>query len=467
MKPSSKKKNIIIAIILIFIFFLFLIFKIFSNSSKNENYFDKIISITDSKNESLQKDIYVKTVLTPNFENILHKYSDTESTVNGTDKNTIHSYGNIYDSILKKFIGLKNINILEIGVYSGSFLNVLNEYLPSANLYGFDITLDNIKIKKNDKIKLFKGDCSKSDTLNLLPSDLYFDLIIEDGSHDPHEQIKTFEIFNKKLKNEGMYIIEDINKSNKNHVLQSVNNICNEKKLNLRYFDLRYIKNRFDDIIAVISKKTNILVSVFAIYARNDNYKNILKFINDHCDMIIIIYSKNKDYDFDIGYLKNLKNYILIEVENIGYDLFKYYIGLEYIISNNIKYSNILLINDSFTFSRNIDDFFSFIKKTNADFIGINNSLQLKNHFHSFIWVFDEYIVSEFIKYFIKNFKNNMNQKNIVDVFEIGFSSYIMNKLEYISKSFYNVNFNGNPTSYPLLDKMINEYDYPIRKTKI
>ncbi len=48
----------------------------------------------------------------------------------GTDKTTAHSYGHLYDSIFEDLVGKDNVNVLEIGVFGGSFIKVMSDYLP-------------------------------------------------------------------------------------------------------------------------------------------------------------------------------------------------------------------------------------------------------------------------------------------------------------------------------------------------
>jgi 2-polyprenyl-3-methyl-5-hydroxy-6-metoxy-1,4-benzoquinol methylase len=76
------------------------------------------------------------------FQEILKKYS-THDNYTGTDKNTIHSYGPIYEKIIREAVERPDLTILEIGVFSGAFLQVLHEVFPNATIHGIDITLKN------------------------------------------------------------------------------------------------------------------------------------------------------------------------------------------------------------------------------------------------------------------------------------------------------------------------------------
>ena len=67
-----------------------------------------------------------------------------------------------------------------------------------------------------------------------------FDIIIDDGSHQISDQQITFGNFFHLLNSSGLYVIEDI---------YPQHNYPEEFKSLFKVHDLRYIKNRGDDII--------------------------------------------------------------------------------------------------------------------------------------------------------------------------------------------------------------------------
>ena len=158
----------------------------------------------------------------------------------------------------------------------------------------------------------------------------------------------------------------------------------------------------------------------------------------------------------------------MIEVENIGYDFYKYYIGILYCL-NYIKFDRIILLNDSFQFIRPIDDFISYIKLSHNLFnlIGLNNSYEIKIHIQSFILSFDNYICNEFIQYHKKYFNKYHTLRDIIDIFEINFSNYIINNYKYKTDTFYYITSNNNPYLEPEYSNLIKLYNYPIKKTKL
>ena len=75
--------------------------------------------------------------------------------------------------------------------------------------------------------------------------DINFDIIIDDGSHDPMDQEKSFNILKGQMNTGGVYVIEDIICfAHNKHFFLKQHPYC-------RSYDLRSIKNRYDDCLIV------------------------------------------------------------------------------------------------------------------------------------------------------------------------------------------------------------------------
>jgi len=140
----------------------------------------------------------------------------------GNDKVTYHRYDLIYPHFLSH-LQHEEIKMLEIGLGFG-FLrpaewtysddtgsgsrNMWKEFFPQSKIYVMDIHHE-----FEDEIGLvIQGDQSNLQDLEKV-SNLSgeLDFIIDDGSHHPEHQIKSFDyLFSKNLKRGGLYIIEDI-----------------------------------------------------------------------------------------------------------------------------------------------------------------------------------------------------------------------------------------------------------------
>jgi len=125
-----------------------------------------------------------------------------------TDKVIHHRFDKIYDKFLSGLRETK-VKLFEIGCGSDyASFNMWKEYFHNGQIFSMDINEE----KVTDNGTVFKGDQNNEDDLqkmiNLIGE---CDIIIDDGSHVPEHQINTFNfLFDKMLKNGGIYIIEDI-----------------------------------------------------------------------------------------------------------------------------------------------------------------------------------------------------------------------------------------------------------------
>ena len=145
----------------------------------------------------------------------------------GTDK-TLSKYTYTYADLFKP---LKDqvTSILEIGLGTlnpeipssfagntqhfkhykpGGSLRVWRDYFSKAQVYGIDIAKD--CMFSEERIKTFLFDSSEKEYCDYYLDNLEFDIIIDDGNHDPKYQVKTLKNLFPKLKEGGIYIIEDI-----------------------------------------------------------------------------------------------------------------------------------------------------------------------------------------------------------------------------------------------------------------
>jgi len=84
----------------------------------------------------------------------------------------------------------------------------VEKYFPFGNIFSIDI-YDKSSLQEN-RIKRFKGNQIDKDFLNKVTDKIGgIDIIIDDGSHINEHVIGTFNILFPKLKDEGIYVIED------------------------------------------------------------------------------------------------------------------------------------------------------------------------------------------------------------------------------------------------------------------
>ncbi len=186
------------------------------------------------------------------IETLFQKNSSID-TNNGTDKVTTHSYGAVYN-VLFSSKKKDTMNILEIGISGGFSLLCYAEYFTNATIYGIDI-VDSIKadVKKNPRIKIFIQDANDNSLIQTLPR---FDIIIEDASHQPQDQIAHFLQYSTRVNAGGVYIIEDVNSCNLELLINTLTPHATSNDFSLEVYDGRTKTNRGDDILLIFQKKT-------------------------------------------------------------------------------------------------------------------------------------------------------------------------------------------------------------------
>lgn len=131
----------------------------------------------------------------------------------GTDK--LGVYTPFYDSLLgprSDFITA----VLEVGIgtpeamphvkdyKAGASLRMWRDYFRRASIVGIDINQNAVSEAKEDRIHTLQGDSRQIELRGL------YDLVIDDGSHDPKDQLDTFDNLFCRVSAGGLYIIEDV-----------------------------------------------------------------------------------------------------------------------------------------------------------------------------------------------------------------------------------------------------------------
>ncbi|MEU1339763.1 class I SAM-dependent methyltransferase [Streptomyces sp. NPDC090075] len=135
-----------------------------------------------------------------------------------TDKWGIHRYTQHYQRHLGH---LKNesFNLLEIGIggynrpgQGGASLRMWKQFFPKARIFGMDI--QDKSFVDEERITTFIGDQSDPTSLNTVADKIGdLDVIIDDGSHRSPHVLTTFATLFPRLKDGGIYIVEDTQSS--------------------------------------------------------------------------------------------------------------------------------------------------------------------------------------------------------------------------------------------------------------
>lgn len=166
-----------------------------------------------------------------------------------TDKGTDHSYiDHLYSSLFDhKYTSI--YKVLEIGGLNGESIRLWRDYFLNAHIYCVDIS--NIQpLIQMERVSFIQGDAYSDNIKDILPNN--FDIIIDDGPHTLDSMIYCIENYLNKINNNGILIIEDIQDEKWLSVLDSH---INKSIFVTKIFDLRSIKNRYDDLVLTIEKK--------------------------------------------------------------------------------------------------------------------------------------------------------------------------------------------------------------------
>jgi methyltransferase family protein len=131
-------------------------------------------------------------------------------------KGRIHKwmhYFDIYDRHFARFRG-KRIVVVEFGVQHGGSLQMWRHYFGrKAKIYGVDID-PRCKQLERRRTKIFIGDQEDREFLRSIARRTGpIDVLIEDGGHMMGQQIATFEEMYPHVKEQGVFLIEDLHTS--------------------------------------------------------------------------------------------------------------------------------------------------------------------------------------------------------------------------------------------------------------
>ena len=157
------------------------------------------------------------------------------------------------------------------------------------------------KLLPLDRVTLYTGlDAYDEKIFNsyFYKKNIKFDMILDDGAHTLETMIKFIELYSKILNDDGVLIIEDIPDI---AWIDSLKNCTPEHlKKYISIYDLRNIKNRFDDIVFVIDKSkkknNNVIISNNIPIEILINNKILDKFVMKNAE-----YLYHQDYYNDIS----------------------------------------------------------------------------------------------------------------------------------------------------------------------
>jgi hypothetical protein len=175
-----------------------------------------------------------------------HKYTDVY--------NMLFNHSREYfKNVFEVGLGTNNPNIksnMTVNGKPGASLRMWRDYFKNAQIFGADI--DRNILFEEDRVKTFYVDQLDPKSIEQMWSqiDVEFDVILDDGLHTAEANLCFFKNSFHKLKDNGIYIIEDI-------VLNNANIICNylnDNNHHFMYLDLTNSVPNLDDRIIIVFK---------------------------------------------------------------------------------------------------------------------------------------------------------------------------------------------------------------------
>jgi hypothetical protein len=177
-----------------------------------------------------------------------------------TDKNTVHSYLELYEHLLNKKKETAQ-NVLEVGIgnfgdKNGGSIKLWRNYFTNAIIYGLDIlpkerVIDEL-LTDNRVVLYTEIDAYNEDYFNItfLNKNMKFDFMLDDGPHTLDSMKSFIKLYSQIMTEDGILIIEDVQSWDWIQVLS--NEVPMHLKSYIKVYDLRKNKNRYDDIVFTI-----------------------------------------------------------------------------------------------------------------------------------------------------------------------------------------------------------------------
>jgi hypothetical protein len=173
-----------------------------------------------------------------------------------TDKNTVHSYLELYQRLL---VGKKESarNVIEVGICDGGSIKLWSDFFVNATVYGLDI-MDKSKvwnsIIKDNIILHTSTDAYNNEffTTHFLDKNIKFDFLLDDGPHTLDSMIQFIQLYSQVMTDDGILIVEDVQCWEWIEFL--ANSVPEHLKRYINVYDLRPTKGRYDDIVFTIDK---------------------------------------------------------------------------------------------------------------------------------------------------------------------------------------------------------------------
>lgn len=163
------------------------------------------------------------------------------------DKRSLHAYIEYLYSDLFASRRESTKRMLEIGVWHGASIKLWKRYFHNAKVFGYDQYRS--PNADDPDVEFILCNAYSDEFINTIPNK-FFDVILDDGSHELKDMIYCVANYLPKLTENGILVIEDIGSID--YIPQMIAAIPQGIRCKTTVYDLRKIKGRFDDIVLAI-----------------------------------------------------------------------------------------------------------------------------------------------------------------------------------------------------------------------
>ena len=179
-----------------------------------------------------------------------------------TDKDTTHSYLDLYESLLQKkkdtARAVLEVGIGDFGHKNGGSIKLWRDYFPNATVYALDILprhriMD--ELLNDDRVIIHASSNAYDEgffTREFLNKNIKCDFMLDDGPHSLDSMKNFIKLYSQIMTDDGILIIEDVQDMSWLEILRE--EVPEHLKPYVKWYDLRPNKNRYDDIVFTIDK---------------------------------------------------------------------------------------------------------------------------------------------------------------------------------------------------------------------
>lgn len=103
------------------------------------------------------------------------------------------------------------VTLCEFGVQKGASLRLWSAYFHHANtrIMGLDVNYDLYEPIEDNRVEVYKADCSSLQAAQILTAMRPIDIIVDDASHEGPNVVAAFDAWWPSLHPGGLYVVED------------------------------------------------------------------------------------------------------------------------------------------------------------------------------------------------------------------------------------------------------------------